>query len=68
MSNGACFYCGSVEKELRPYGPDGSDVCFPCATATPEREIATESAFGALLDAVSAVSPIVIIGGEKGPA
>lgn len=25
----ACELCGKV-SELRPYGPNGEDVCFPC--------------------------------------
>ena len=25
----ACELCGKV-AELRPYGPNGEDVCFPC--------------------------------------
>ena len=26
----ACELCGAV-KELRPYGPNGEEVCFQCA-------------------------------------
>lgn len=25
-----CDYCGAI-KELRPYGPNGECICFPCA-------------------------------------
>ena len=39
-----CTYCGG-SSELRPYGPNGSDVCFTCATATPEREAQAKQAF-----------------------
>lgn len=65
----ACHYCGSTDEEMRPYGPGGSAVCFPCATATPEREAATSSAFGALLDAAESisVSGAVAIGEPGGP-
>lgn len=63
----SCYYCGTVEKELRPYGPGGAYVCFACAMETPERKRQTESAFSALLDATTAITPIVIIGGEDGP-
>lgn len=65
----ACHYCGTTEKELRPYGPGGTWVCFPCATATPERESAMEAAFVALLDGATAISTtgIVAIGQEAGP-
>lgn len=66
MSEG-CHYCGTTEKELRPYGPGGSNVCFPCATATPEREASAKSAFGALLDGVGAVTSVVAIGQPSGP-
>ena len=34
----ACHYCATTERDLRPYGPGGSWVCFSCATETPERE------------------------------
>lgn len=27
--DGKCELCGA-EKELRPYGPNGENVCFPC--------------------------------------
>lgn len=43
--------------ELRPYGPGGADICFECATATPEADRQTAQAFGALLDANAAISP-----------
>jgi hypothetical protein len=65
----ACHYCGPTDRELRPYGPGGSWVCFPCATATPEREQLAGSAFGALLDATVSVAPggVVQIGTKTGP-
>jgi hypothetical protein len=56
-----CHYCGSA-GDLRPYGPGGSSVCFPCAT-TPERNADTEAAFGALLEASSAIGDPLIVGG-----
>lgn len=64
-----CHYCGPTERELRPYGPGGSNVCHPCATATPERNAAAEAAFGTLLDANAEVSTtgVVSIGAESGP-
>lgn len=65
----ACHYCKTTEKDLRPYGPGGAWVCFPCGTATPEREAQAEAAFGALLDANAEISHsgIVVIGEESGP-
>lgn len=62
-----CHYCGKPENfpaaegteqvELRPYGPGGAPVCFPCATETPERTAQTEDAFRAQLEGAEAVSP-----------
>lgn len=40
---------GKVTVELRPYGPGGADVCYECATATPERVAQTDEAMGAVL-------------------
>lgn len=64
-----CHYCQSADKELRPYGPGGADVCFSCAMETPEREQQTANAFGALLDGAAAASEtgVVIIGDADGP-
>lgn len=64
-----CFYCGSPTAELRPYGPEGAQVCHPCATSTPERAEATKRAFGALLEANESISPLGVaaIGQESGP-
>ena len=31
----ACYYCQSTAAELRPYGPHGALVCYPCGTAPP---------------------------------
>lgn len=65
-----CHYCGRAENfpaapgskqvELRPYGPGGSDVCFECATSSPEREKQTERAFGTILQGNEAISPVGI--------
>jgi hypothetical protein len=41
-----CHYCGEP-GDLRPYGPDGSWVCFPCTTATEERSDAAGAVFQA---------------------
>lgn len=62
----SCYYCGPTDKELRPYGPGGSTVCFPCATATPEREQAAAGAYGALLDATTSLG-LTAIGTDAGP-
>jgi len=61
-----CYYCGSTGKELRPYGPGGSDVCFPCAMETPEREAEAKSIFGVLTDMTGSLG-VTLIGTEQGP-
>lgn len=35
-----CLHCGKEDVDLRPYGPNGADVCFPCAMDVkhPERK------------------------------
>ena len=65
----SCHYCSTTDRDLRPYGPGGSWVCFPCTTETPEREKQAQSAFGALLDGSEAISPtgLVAIGESTGP-
>lgn len=75
-----CHHCGGAPGdpgadgkpiELRPYGPGGADVCFPCATETPEREQVAEWAFLAVLEGAEAASPhgAAVIGeGTGGPA
>lgn len=66
---GTCHFCGPTERELRPYGPGGANICHPCMKATPEREEAAAAAFGALLEGAEAVSPlgVAVIGQESGP-
>jgi len=59
-----CYLCGTTEKELRPYGPGGQDVCFPCAMSTPERKAQTEQAFDSQL---SACGETPVIGLDVGP-
>ena len=35
-----CELCGKID-ECRPYGPKDEEICFDCATSTPEmKEIA----------------------------
>lgn len=52
--------------DLRPYGPGGSLICFPCAMS-PERKKQTEANLSAQMDAAMAQSNIVIIGEPTGP-
>lgn len=55
-----CHYCAEEfpdPNDLRPYGPGGVSVCYDCAHATPEREVATTQAMRTMLDAAEAMSP-----------
>lgn len=61
-----CCYCGSSYEELRPYGLNGSMVCFTCAFSTPERESETNSQFINQFLAASIYGPVTI-GEETGP-
>lgn len=65
-----CIYCevsGKV-KDLRPYGPGGSDICFACMKNSPEREEAAKNVFGALLNANDTIGGgVVSIGTSEGP-
>jgi len=58
-----CHYCGT-SKDLRPYGPGHSMVCFDCAMSTPERREETKRNFAAQLDAIDGPA---VIGSEQGP-
>ena len=67
MSTHACYYCGPTEEELRPYGPGGATICFPCMMAVPEREAEAAKNFHTLCEAAGTISGIVGIGSEDGP-
>ena len=62
----ACCYCAkpSTVEDLRPYGPNGAWVGFPCAMSSPERKAETQAALDAVLDGCG---PNLIIGGGAGP-
>jgi len=59
-----CVYCGCSDDELRPYGPNGSMVCFACAMLTPDREEETKKNFISQLETISGVA---VIGSDAGP-
>ena len=47
-----CSTCGE-EKECRPYGVGGAQVCFGCAMATPESKLEAERQFARKLGKAS---------------
>jgi len=53
--DGSCHYCGTTKGDLRPYGPGGSSVCFPCVKNSPEREKVAREEFLRQLDAAGSV-------------
>ena len=57
-----CTICNK-EDELRPYGPNGSMICFDCAMK-PERKTETEKNFVSQLEACGSIA---MIGTEAGP-
>jgi len=67
--SGVCHWCGPTDRELRPYGPGGAEVCLPCTEADPERERAAHAAFDALMAGAEAISPtgVIAIGESTGP-
>lgn len=64
-----CHYGCGATTDLRPYGPGGAPICFPCMKATPERERQAEANFGAQLAAAEAISDIgsAILQGARPP-
>ena len=60
-----CYVCNK-EKETRPFGEHGQDMCFECMKASPESEKMASNNLDALLTATSIISPsgIVTIDGE----
>lgn len=61
----SCHWCKapSDKEDLRPYGPNGAWVCFPCGMS-PAHKATTEAALHAALDAAGNQ---VLIGGGAGP-
>lgn len=51
-----CCHCGPTSRELRPYGPGGADICFPCMKKDPKREKAARAELGKLFDAAGPVA------------
>lgn len=46
-----CDLCGAI-AELRPYGPNGEAICFPCGMSNRE---ATDAAFARAIEGVDVV-------------
>ena len=58
---GTCSVCGRVQDksvdpatdkvrcELRPYGVNGSDICFQCMMGDPAKEVEAQHQFGGKL-------------------
>ena len=63
ISEKKCCHCSATTEEMRPYGPGGAWVCFPCAMK-PENRPTTDAMFSAQLDGCG---PVVVIGEESGP-
>ena len=59
-----CYLCKTSERELRPYGPKGEDVCFLCAMGTPENKRQTERSFE---NQLNYAGDIPVIGLDVGP-
>lgn len=65
-----CCRCNApwdrATDNLRPYGPDGQDICFTCARATPELRAETDLRMHAAFDAASLRGSVVIaVGGIR---
>lgn len=43
-----CELCGKID-ECRPYGPNGENICFECATSTPEMKAIVEKKMAAYI-------------------
>jgi len=52
--DGICELCG-VKDELRPYGPNGENICFDCGMKNSE---STQAAINAILDRCTSVRSI----------
>jgi hypothetical protein len=43
-----CELCGRID-ECRPYGPNDEQICFDCATSTPEAKAIAEKKMAAYI-------------------
>lgn len=58
-----CIWCGT-EKDLRPYGPNGAPICFPCMKDDPSREQEARRQLFKALDEAAKVTGCVLISNE----
>jgi hypothetical protein len=67
-NTGTCFYCKQTKNmaKIRPYGPNGEDVCEDCVKADPEKNRIAREQYGKLLNQAAKVSKIVFLS-ERGP-
>jgi hypothetical protein len=60
-----CSVCNTQgdtgSKELRPYGKNGSQICFDCMMATPENEEEARRQCNAKMDAIHESGDVVVI-------
>lgn len=63
----ACHKCSSTAEELRPYGPGGKLVCFPCIKADPDLHATAVKVYQRSLLQAGKVTGFVEIGTEAGP-
>lgn len=62
-----CAYCG-IPDDIRPYGKNGSMICFSCAHRTAETKAEAERQFIMQLNAAHALPlAAAVIGTEVGP-
>lgn len=66
MSTLVCCVCGQSEAEMRPYGPGGAPICFPCATR-PENQAAAERQFMEQFEAAALKTGGVAVLTKEGP-
>jgi hypothetical protein len=57
-----CVDCGA-ENDLRPYGPNGAPICYPCAMR-PERKHTAEEQMEA---AINRCGPIAVLSADDIP-
>lgn len=63
-----CFYCKKPQEDMRPYGPGGSEICFDCMMASPEREEAAKKVFAQKLNAIDGPVVLTSDGPKKHPS